>query len=107
MIDGSSLSGLLTCVALRSLNTIAGCSHRHSAVSTVSVDQFEPLPCCAHGKTLRFLKSASNKVEHHAGGENANLGAVTINDRVYEKLTGAMISVNAEAEDVHAVGAAS
>jgi len=53
------------------------------------------------------LKSASNKVEHHAGGENANLGAVTINDRVYEKLTGAMISVNAEAEDVHAAGAAS
>jgi hypothetical protein len=38
-------------------------------------------------------------------GENSNFGTVTIQDRVYEELTQAMRSVNAEAEDLHATAA--
>ena len=35
-------------------------------------------------------------------GENSNFGTVTIEDEVYEELTQAMASVNAETEDLHA-----
>ena len=39
-------------------------------------------------------------------GENSNFGTVTIDDRVYEDLTKAMTSMNAEAEELHAAAAA-
>jgi hypothetical protein len=38
-------------------------------------------------------------------GENSNFGTVTIDDRVYQELTKAMTSLNAQAEDLHAAAA--
>jgi agarase len=55
-----------------------------------------------------WFEHADQPAEGRFDGENSNFGAVTIDDCIYEALTGTMTSVNAEAEDIHAAaGAAS
>ncbi len=49
-----------------------------------------------------WFEHADQPAEGRFDGENSNFGTVTIDDRVYEKLTGMMISVNAESENIHA-----
>lgn len=48
-----------------------------------------------------WFEHADQPVEGRFDGENSNFGMVTIRDEVYELLTKAMISMNAEAEQVH------
>ena len=49
-----------------------------------------------------WFEHADQPAEGRFDGENSNFGTVTIDDRVYEKLTATMISVNVVAEDIHA-----
>jgi hypothetical protein len=51
---------------------------------------------------LHWFEHADQPAEGRFDGENSNFGIVTINDDIYEKLTQAMKSVNAEAEALHA-----
>lgn len=53
-----------------------------------------------------WFEHADQPAEGRFDGENSNFGTVTIDDRVYEELTRAMTSINAEAEDLHANAAA-
>jgi len=48
-----------------------------------------------------WFEHADQPVEGRFDGENSNFGTVTIRDEVYELLTNAMTSMNAEAEQVH------
>jgi agarase len=52
-----------------------------------------------------WFEHADQPAEGRFDGENSNFGTVTIDDCVYEELTRAMISVNAEAEELHATAA--
>jgi hypothetical protein len=52
-----------------------------------------------------WFEHADQPAEGRFDGENSNYGTVTIDDRVYEELTRAMTSINAEAEDLHATAA--
>ncbi len=52
-----------------------------------------------------WFEHADQPAEGRFDGENSNFGTVTIDDRVYEELTRAMTSINAEAEDLHAMAA--
>jgi len=55
-----------------------------------------------------WFEHADQPAEGRFDGENSNFGTVTIDDRVYEELTGTMTAANAEADAVHAAaGAAS
>ena len=54
-----------------------------------------------------WFEHADQPAEGRFDGENSNFGTVTIEDDVYEDLTGAMTAVNAEAEAVHAAAAMS
>lgn len=49
-----------------------------------------------------WFEHADQPGEGRFDGENSNFGTVTIDDRVYEELTRAMTSINAEAESIHA-----
>ncbi|HEY6025248.1 MAG TPA: agarase [Pseudolabrys sp.] len=51
---------------------------------------------------FHWFEHADQPAEGRFDGENSNFGTVTINDEVYEELTQAMKSVNAEAESLHA-----
>ncbi len=51
---------------------------------------------------IHWFEHADQPEEGRFDGENSNFGTVTIEDRVYEELTRAMTSVNAEAEAIHA-----
>jgi agarase len=48
-----------------------------------------------------WFEHADQPAEGRFDGENSNFGTVTIDDRVYEELTQAMASINAEADDQH------
>ena len=48
-----------------------------------------------------WFEHADQPAEGRFDGENSNFGTVSIDDRVYEELTRAMTSVNAEAEAIH------
>jgi hypothetical protein len=48
-----------------------------------------------------WFEHADQPAQGRFDGENSNFGTVTIDDRVYEDLTRAMASVNAEAENIH------
>ena len=48
-----------------------------------------------------WFEHADQPVAGRFDGENSNFGMVTIDDRVYEELTQAMMSLNVEAEDRH------
>jgi hypothetical protein len=52
-----------------------------------------------------WFEHADQPAEGRFDGENSNFGTVTIEDRVYEELTYAMTSINAQAEDLHATAA--
>jgi len=57
-----------------------------------------------HHPTLvgyHWFEHADQPAEGRFDGENSNFGTVTIDDRVYEELTQAMASINAEAADQH------
>jgi len=48
-----------------------------------------------------WFEHADQPPEGRFDGENSNFGTVTVNDDVYDELTRAMTSVNADAEDCH------
>ena len=50
---------------------------------------------------LHWFEHADQPAEGRFDGENSNFGIVAINDEVYDELTQAMKSVNAEAEAIH------
>jgi hypothetical protein len=50
---------------------------------------------------FHWFEHADQPAEGRFDGENSNFGVVSINDEVYEELTQAMKSVNAEAEAIH------
>ena len=49
-----------------------------------------------------WFEHADQPAEGRFDGENSNYGTVTIEDRAYDDLTGAMTALNAAAEDIHA-----
>ncbi len=48
-----------------------------------------------------WFEHADQPAEGRFDGENSNFGTVTIEDRVYDELTGIMTAINAEAESIH------
>lgn len=48
-----------------------------------------------------WFEHADQPAEGRFDGENSNFGTVTIDDNIYETLTGTMTALNAEAEDIH------
>ncbi len=53
-----------------------------------------------------WFEHADQPAEGRFDGENSNFGTVTIDDRVYEELTQAMMALNGEADDIHAAAVA-